>query len=616
MGSNAPAVYQDGLAAKLITAVTPTKTTGITLKLCQVNGKTPTYPTIAHRLHILQRTALVSKHEKIYVAAESSQVGQTVTLGTATRALPLDDGTDFTGSGTAQSFAAGADVILSWDAHDAAQSAKLDIANTFSAKQTFSVPQGGAVYATTGDLPAGGNGDQGAYVTADGVFYDYIAGAWAARGTDATPNASLTVAGKVEAGAVADYKAATGAGGSGALVTVMASDCKVASAGAGDDGKVVIRGTDGYIDPTNHGSGTPSASTVLFGDKTWGAISVADFYFESGVTKDGDVTLSVETTLSKDMYYGTLNLNGQTLNTNGFRIFAEVVTGSGKIKGLTGNAGGAGAAGSGRTGGGTGGTAGAAIAGTTVQDSKAGIAGGLGGDGSDDGANATAGAGSTGGATTNSISVTSGSAGGAGGAGGAGSQASAERSGGTSTAGTAAKGYGLKYDYMIGGKRARDGTYQPFHETGVGAGGGGGGGGGGVAGVINKDGGKGGGGGGSGSQGGWIILVAKTIAGTFTFESIGGAGGNGGAGAASETTVTGATGGGGGGGGGAGGSGGGVILIYNDKSGWSGSYVLTGGAAGTGAAGGAGGGTGGATGVTGANGTAGATGSYLEIQVS
>ena len=72
--------------------------------------------------------------------------------------------------------------------------------------------------------------------------------------------------------------------------------------------------------------------------------------------------------------------------------------------------------------------------------------------------------------------------------------------------------------------------------------------------------------------------------------------------------------GGGGGGGGAGGAGGSGVLVYHDKSGWSGSYTLTGGAAGTGGTKGNPTGSNG-QGTNGSNGNAGPSGISIELQV-
>lgn len=138
MPSSAPSAYHDLLEGKLLAAVTTGTTTGVTVKVKQINGSTPTWKTVAHRLKVIQKTATNNKVEVWNVAAGTTQSGQTVTLGTITRALPLNDGTDFTGSGTAQSFSAGADVFMAWDAHDAAMSAKTDITNTFTTHQLIS----------------------------------------------------------------------------------------------------------------------------------------------------------------------------------------------------------------------------------------------------------------------------------------------------------------------------------------------------------------------------------------------------------------------------------------------------------------------------------------------
>jgi predicted ribosome-associated RNA-binding protein Tma20 len=83
---------------------------------------------------IVQQTRTQIKAEKVEVAS-ASQSGSTVTLGTITRAQPFGDGTDFTGSGTAQSFAAGARVYMTINTHFAEQTALKDVANTFSDHQ-------------------------------------------------------------------------------------------------------------------------------------------------------------------------------------------------------------------------------------------------------------------------------------------------------------------------------------------------------------------------------------------------------------------------------------------------------------------------------------------------
>lgn len=62
------------------------------------------------------------------------------------------------------------------------------------------------------------------YDTDIGELFQYIAGAWSAVSAGSTqPNASTTVAGKVEIATQAEVNAGTDAGGTGAIVTVIPS---------------------------------------------------------------------------------------------------------------------------------------------------------------------------------------------------------------------------------------------------------------------------------------------------------------------------------------------------------------------------------------------------------
>lgn len=83
------------------------------------------------------------------------------------------------------------------------------------------------VYATTttrdADITSPTNGMQ-AYVTAEGQFTDYVAGAWANRASGTNPNASAAVAGKVEIATTAQSIAGTDTGETGALLSVLPSD--------------------------------------------------------------------------------------------------------------------------------------------------------------------------------------------------------------------------------------------------------------------------------------------------------------------------------------------------------------------------------------------------------
>jgi len=338
-----------------------------------------------------------------------------------------------------------------------------------------------------------------------------------------------------------------------------------------------------------------------------------------GDGSDGDVTLSSDTTLTRDMYYNNLTIDsGVTLNPNGYRIFVKgTLTNNGTIA-RNGNNGGNGGNGGGCGGnGGNGGGGGAALPAGTIKGSPAGANGGNGGHDKGDG-NVTAGGNSTGVDIESSLGE-DGAAGGKGGDGGHGNGGN----GGSSTAGTKTDPHTsfklCHLPFLLEMIDAQgDGTFKPYNNSAGSAGGGGGGGGGHEYGYDWK-GGAGGGGGGAGSAGGIIFIAAKNIAKTGTIEAKGGNGGNGGDGGDSVNQSCGSyTGGGGGGGGGAGGDGGIIILVYKTKAD-SGSLIVTGGSGGSGGSGGTGtngtSDTPGYYGENGADGADGKTGSTYLIQV-
>jgi len=224
MTSTSAAGYHDLLEGKLISSVTTTKSTGVTVKVKQVNGATPTWSTAAHRLKVTQRTANNSKAEIWDVAAGTTQSGQTVTLGTITRGISLSDGTDFS-AGTGISFAAGADVFLAWDSHDAALTVKKDLTNEYTALQSFDTVD----FTTDGTeyfkLPSLTTTERDALSAAEGMMVynettsqlnSYEGGNWVASTSGSVANASTTVAGKVEEATVAEQGSSTGAGATGA----------------------------------------------------------------------------------------------------------------------------------------------------------------------------------------------------------------------------------------------------------------------------------------------------------------------------------------------------------------------------------------------------------------
>lgn len=335
-----------------------------------------------------------------------------------------------------------------------------------------------------------------------------------------------------------------------------------------------------------------------------------------GDGSDGDVVISGNTTLTRDMFYDDLTVNvGIILNPAGYRIFVKgTLTNNGSIL-RTGNSGSVGAAGTQGNSNAAGGAGGTKLAGVTVADGVAGGAGGAGGKGyyySGSPESPTAGAVAVTSNSTASIGVngTSGAAGGAGGNGdltpttGEGQAGGVTGTGGTATTPTTPLYYilGAIQQYQV-----TAGTITQYLSSSQSAGGSGGGG----AGGDNPNGqeaGAGGGGGGAGGSGGVIAIYANTIVNSATgiIAALGGAGANGGLGGTTSHDSGRVLGGGGGGGGGAGGSGG-VIVILTQSYTNLGTVSVAGGAGGTGAAGGTGknGGTNGATGSNGQTGTTG-----------
>jgi hypothetical protein len=312
--------------------------------------------------------------------------------------------------------------------------------------------------------------------------------------------------------------------------------------------------------------------------------------FGTGV--DGDVVISSNTSLTRDMYYNNLTVNSTfILNPNGFRIFVRgILTLNGSIA-MTGGNGGAGS-------GVTAGSAGTAAAtGGSIYGGIAGLIGGAGGPANTGGTAAGTSA------TTNVIGTLAGVASGAGGNGGNGAGGGAGGGAGATPTSTIAGMLPYTTPFALSLHTMLD-TVVGFMKTAPQAAGGGGGG----CGSNNGGGGNGGvggGGGGGGASGGLIAVFAKTIiissTGTITSR-----GGNGGAGA-NGTNAAGAPnlGGGGGGGGGAGGHGGVIVLVYTSLTN-AGTISCPGGTGGAFGAGGTPvGGTAGAPGIAGAAGSAG-----------
>jgi len=305
-----------------------------------------------------------------------------------------------------------------------------------------------------------------------------------------------------------------------------------------------------------------------------------------GDGSDGDVVVSTEIDLTRDMFYNNLTVEeGGIINTKSFRIFVkdQFIKKPGGIlrnNGNDGNAGGDGDSTNNNLN--IGGAAGATVASGSLPG---GVDSGAGGRGADPVVAGTAG-------TSTAKSLGSAGSGGGGGGSAGGSSAAGGGAGGsqTGTLFNIPNSFFAAY-YLID-------TLPSISALTLSAGSGGGGGG---ASTVAAD--YGGGGGGAGSHAGiiWIAANRMFIEGTNEIQCIGGNGGKGGDGynPAGEGIS-------GGGGGGAGGAGGVIFLIYGDKTG-TGTLSVAGGSGGS--AGAAGGGN------PGSPGSAGQTGQTYEIQI-
>lgn len=249
---------------------------------------------------------------------------------------------------------------------------------------------------------------------------------------------------------------------------------------------------------------------------------------EWGDGSDGDVTVSINTSLSRDVFYNRLLVNaGITLTTNGFRIFAKVnVACLGTISAI-------------------GNPAAGSVAGTGAAS------GSIGG-----GGNGASGAAGNGVAASNVTTNETPGYGGSGGAGGTGNGgATTSGAGGLVLSETQIRTKPRRYDAITSGSEAdlASSTRRAFYQGGAGGGSGGG-----------PSGAAAGGGGGGG--GGVIIIVTPRL----FIDTTGIITANGGAGASAGNNT-----------GGGGGGGGGLVLVTADQMLNRGALTVNGGAGAT-----------------------------------
>lgn len=308
-------------------------------------------------------------------------------------------------------------------------------------------------------------------------------------------------------------------------------------------------------------SGTAKAVTAL------ALLDAGPFGIHFGDGSDGDLVTSGNVSLLSDKYYDNLTVsNGDTISTNGFKIFAKssftlepnaIV----EYNGANGNTGET-ASGEDGAGGAEGGAANL-TSGKTLSGNLHGGAGADGGTINFNGEDSDPGEILANGFTES----TAGSAGGDGGAGQSGGNGGVGDAGGVVTI---THPSGIRSLAMLESWRFWGGTTPYQIQKSAGSSGGGGGGGGNVGGFAG-----GGGGGGAGATGGSVFICARHIVNAGQIQANGGDGGDGGAGENDGSNI------GGGGGGGAGGGGGIVAVIYQTLTG-AGSIEADGGAAGAG----------------------------------
>ncbi len=206
-----------------------------------------------------------SKFEICEVTAIS---GTTLTV---TRGLATYEG----GSSSAASHSAGAKVLMgaSWKQFEAIKDAiatKADIVGqTFTGLIDFSgtghagikvnsltTAQRTALSASNGML---------VYDSTIGELYQYIGGAWSAVSAGSTqPNASETVAGKIELATNAEMGTATSTGGTGARLVIPNDQLVKTSSGASDENKIVVLGATGKINNGFINTGTSNNEICVF----------------------------------------------------------------------------------------------------------------------------------------------------------------------------------------------------------------------------------------------------------------------------------------------------------------------------------------------------------------
>jgi len=178
------------------------------------------------------------------------------TLSDITRQLDPENGSDFTSHGSGQSWPKGTRVYVSVDPGILSNGASTDVANTFTAKQTFDAglcinnapinsPQ--MTEAERDAIAAPVNG-MIIFNTTSGVPNQYYGGVWNVPGTSTVSNASETVSGIVQKATTVEVQAGTEDGSTGAKLFVGPEEfIDTTDETANDAGKPVKTDANGKI---------------------------------------------------------------------------------------------------------------------------------------------------------------------------------------------------------------------------------------------------------------------------------------------------------------------------------------------------------------------------------
>jgi len=197
-------------------------------------------------------------------------------------------------------------------------------ANTFSALSTFNAPVIVAGTSSYVKLPELTTTQRDALTPAEGMLLknsttgtvqQYVGGAWASIGTDATPNMSTTVAGKAESATVAEQAAHTAIGGTGAtLVPVVGNLVTLGADSTWISGAIPTLNTAKFIDGSigGLGSATPVLGAIKIGAGAGLAMTDIGPGTDGQVVQSNGTTLAM-TTLTPQCVVNTAGLNTATL---------------------------------------------------------------------------------------------------------------------------------------------------------------------------------------------------------------------------------------------------------------------------------------------------------------